>query len=82
MKEIEDCLFEFECSKRRFSTHGTSGIGVDDSGDVVYGRDGYLEIIDEKGYDDEEIELTAEEKTELAIYMMDKWAKFGGLKQV
>ena len=82
MKEIEECLFEFDCTKRKFSTHGMSGISIDDIGSVTYGRDGYVDLIDEEGYDDADLEFTDEEKKELAIYMMDKWAEFGGLKQV
>jgi hypothetical protein len=79
MKINDENLFVFKSTGRNFSTHGMDGISITEDGVVRYGYDGYVELKDDEGCDDNDLEFTEEEKKELAVYMIEKWSKFGGL---
>lgn len=70
--------YKFESTGHEFSTHGSGGLSITDDGILRYGYDG---IVDMANYDEDELfyELSEEEKKELAIYMIEKWALFGNI---
>jgi hypothetical protein len=74
MKIFED-YYEFESTGRIVNTHGTAYIGIDvyaDISDVAMGYDSPFLVSDEEGSN----EMTEEEKTELADFMIEKWTEF------
>lgn len=79
MIKIEKDQYKFESSGRAFSTYGCDGISLSKEGKVRHGYDGYLELKDEQGKENYELELTDEEKKELAQFMVNEWSAWGGL---
>lgn len=78
-KDDKGEIFQFESTNRVFNTYYSDGISISEQGEVRYGYDGTVEIIDSNGDPDFELTFTKEEKLELAIYMIEKWKKWGGV---
>lgn len=80
--KTENDNYIFESTGRKFSTHGTDNISVTEEGQVKYGYDGYVNLKDDEGDDDPELEFTVEERNELAQFMIKKWNDWAKNKSV
>lgn len=66
--------YRFKSSGRELITHGCDLISVSDDGGIYTGYDQGMDL-------EPEGQLTDEEKTELAQYMILKWAKWAGISE-
>lgn len=76
--KVEEDQFTFESTGRAFRTHA-DGLSLSYDGNVRGGYDSYTALIDKEGQDEYDFEFTDEEKKELAIYIIEQWANWGGL---
>ena len=92
--KTEDGLFTFESTGRQFEADRRGLISLSNKNELFYGYDGRVEV-GEVGYDctvklwdedflddndlDYQNKLTPEEKKELSIYMINRWAAFGNV---
>lgn len=70
--------YKFLSSGRELITYGSDLISIGENG-LVYS--GYDQSADIQPYM-EDIYLTDDEKKELAEYMMEKWAKWAGIRHI
>ena len=70
--------FKFECSGREILLHGTDGISITIDEQVRSGYDSIVEMWDDTK-EEYVSDFTDGEKRELALFMIQKWRKFGGL---
>lgn len=74
--KVTDEGYVLESTGRKINTRSADGLSLF-QGQVRMGYDSYVEFSDQEPGDDPV--FTAEEKTELATYMIDEWKQFGNL---
>jgi hypothetical protein len=73
--------FELESTGKKVLTFGNEGLSLDDSNQMRFGYDGYIEYYDDSK-EEYKVDFTDEEKKEIAKYVIERWARFAGLSIV